>query len=176
MKINFKTIFLILNIFIFFNYGHSWANDDYPMTKGEREMEEMDSFLGGNALIFTPGKIKNESTKASLSTNKNINKYLWQAALEVLSFTPIISVNKVEGIIITDWYSPKDKANYSFKINLLIKDNIINPEALEVKVFERILKKGNWIQTSSTSNLKNILENKILLRARELYLKSEIKD
>lgn len=155
MKINFKILFLILNIFVLNN--NVYANDDYPKTKGEREFDEMESFLGGNRLIFTPGKIKNESTKATLNENANINKYLWQASLEILSFTPLLSADSAGGVIITDWYSPQNKKNYSYKINLFIKDNVISPEAIEVKIFERVFKKGKWISSISTSNLKSSL-------------------
>lgn len=143
--------------------------DDYPQSRQEREVEEMDSFLGGEGLTFRPGRIKNETTK---SGSTSVNKFLWQASIEMINFAPLSSVDSAGGVIITDWYSPKNKPTYSFKINIFIKDDIISPDAIEVKIFERVLKNNNWLQEDKISDTAMILEKKILNRARDLYIQS----
>lgn len=145
---------------------------DYPETVGEREMDNMGSILGGEGLIFRPGKTKNESTKTGLS---HINKYLWQASIDSLSSIPLASADSNGGIIITEWYSPKDKQNFRFKVNIIIKDNVISPDAIQVRVFEQILKNGNWIDGHTSNNLAIIIEDTILRRARELYISAKEK-
>lgn len=145
-------------------------DDQYPKTRDDRKDDEIGSMLGGEGLMFTPGKIKNESTKQIIGAS--VNKYLWQAALQILDFAPLSSADSNGGVIITDWYSPKANQNFSYKINVLIKDDVINPEAIEVKVFERKLEKGNWVQSGKPSEMANILEEKIIRRARELYIQS----
>lgn len=172
MRLHFKIIFFAnLLAVLVFNTTTSLAEGDYPKTREEREMDEMGSVLGGEGITFKPSKSRNESTKAQIGFT--VNKYLWQAALNILSFSPLSSVDSNGGVIITDWYSPKDKPQFNFKIQVFIKANVISPEAIEVKVFERVLKNNNWQQTDTKSNLSSTLEDKILRNARELYIQSE---
>ncbi|MGI4775323.1 MAG: DUF3576 domain-containing protein [Janthinobacterium lividum] len=144
--------------------------DDYPKTIQERKNDEIGSILDGKGLIFTPGRIKNESTK---SDGGKSNKFLWQAAVETMNFVPLQSSDSAGGIIITDWYSPKSQPTYSFKINIFIKDNVISPDSIEVKVYERRLKNNQWIQDQRESKIGGDLERKILNRARDLYIKTK---
>lgn len=166
MKIYIKVFLLIITSTIALQAN--FADDDkYPKTVQERKAEEMGSILGGEGITFSPSKIKNDSTR---SGTHNVNKYLWQAAINVVNFAPLQSSDNAGGVIITDWYSPKNKPNYSFKINVFIRDNVISPDSIEIKVFERTLKNGQWLQADKTSDLAIALENKILRLARELYI------
>lgn len=173
MKINFKNI-AIIALTICPLVSPLAANNDYPKTREERKIDEMGSILGGEGISFKPSKVKNESTKKT-SKNSAVNSYLWQAAVEVLNFAPLSSADIKGGVIITDWYIPKDNNKVNRKINVFIKDTVISPEAIEVKIFEKVIKNGHWIQDGKPSELTNILENKILHRARELYIASERK-
>ncbi|MCC8417311.1 MAG: DUF3576 domain-containing protein [Rickettsia endosymbiont of Bryobia graminum] len=145
---------------------------DYPQTIHEKEMEDMGSILGGEGIVFRPGKVKNESTKIGLS---HINKYLWQASIDSLSSIPLASTDSNGGVIITEWHSPKDKQNFRFKVNIIIKDNVISPDAIQVRVFEQILKNGTWVDSNNSNNLAIIIEDTILRKARELHLSSKEK-
>jgi hypothetical protein len=171
MKIHLKILFFTISSMM--TVQVACADDDkYPKTVQERKIEEMGSILGGEGLTFSPSKIKNDSTK---SGTYNVNKYLWQAAISVVNFAPLQSSDNAGGVIITDWYSPKGKPNYSFKINVFIRDNVISPDSIELKVFERTLKNGQWVQGDKTSDLAIALENKILRLARELYIQDSRK-
>ncbi|CAF1398202.1 unnamed protein product, partial [Rotaria sordida] len=75
----------------------------------------MGSLAGGEGLTFRPSKIKNNSTK---SKDYQINKYLWQASVEVLNFIPMASADLNGGLIITEC-----------------------PDSIEVRVFEQTFKK-----------------------------------
>ncbi|WPY01317.1 DUF3576 domain-containing protein [Candidatus Trichorickettsia mobilis] len=167
--------YCLLIIFFICSFANNLlaTNDNYPKTREERKAEEMGSMLGGDGIVFAPGKIKNESTKNSVGS---VNKYLWQAAIETLNFAPLAAIDSTGGVIITEWYSPKNKPQFSFKINLFIKDTVISPDAIEVKVFSKTLKNGNWTQNDKPSDLAPVLEDKILRRARELYIQSERKE
>ena len=169
--------FLLL-ICVILSINEIWAIDDnYPKSKQERQADEIGSIVGDEGIIFRPNRIKNESTKAVISPG--INKYLWQASIEVLDadFIPLASVDSPTGIIITDWYNPKDshqgksKLNYNRKVNILIKDNVIAPSAIEIKAYERERKNSKWMQVADNSNIANELEEKIIRRAREIYIK-----
>ncbi|CAF3088111.1 unnamed protein product [Rotaria sp. Silwood2] len=154
----------------FLNNNAIAVHTDYPLTEEERKLQEMGSLAGGEGLTFRPSKIKNNSTK---SKDYQINKYLWQASVEVLNFIPMASADLNGGLIITEWYSPKENKDFRFKINIIIKDNIISPDSIEVRIFEQTFKKGNWIDHHSTSNLALSIEDKILRKARELYISTE---
>ncbi|MFY9589920.1 DUF3576 domain-containing protein [Rickettsia endosymbiont of Halotydeus destructor] len=173
MKKNFKLFFSI--IFITYNISASnpiLADGGYPQSEKETKWEEVGSAAGGEGLVFRPGRVKNESTKAS---GYLVNKYLWQASIETLNFIPLASADSNGGVIITEWYSPAGKQNYRFKINIFIKDDIIHPDSLEVKIFEEILKNNRWQQSDSKSDLALMLEDKILRKARTLYINADRK-
>jgi hypothetical protein len=165
--------FLSVICSLFFLQGSALAvNEDYPEVESISKMEDMGSMAGEEGLVFRPGRIRNESTKTQ---EIKVNRYLWQASLDTLSHTPLASVDSYGGVIITDWHSPNNKPNFRFKISVFIKDNVISPDAVEVKVFEQILKNGNWISTTNSPNLAISLENKILRRARELFISAAVK-
>ncbi len=168
MKEHFKrTMIGVMSSLLFFPTLTIARDSKYPKSEQERKMEEMGSVVGGEGLIFRPGRIKNESTKTEIG---NINKYLWQASIETLNFVPLASSDSIGGVIITEWYSPKGKADFRFKINIFIKDNVISPDAIQVRIFEQTLKNGQWLDSHTTSELANNIEDKILRKAREIYI------
>lgn len=158
-------LFLIIQCLIF-----SSLADDYPKSRREREIDDMGSMIGGEGIVFRPKFTKNTATKATTSDTSNVNKYLYEAALEILKFAPIASADSNNGIIITDWYSPSDSPNTQFKINVFVKDDIISSEALEVNAFERNKKGKEWSNDIKKSQLSSTLEDKILRKARDLYI------
>lgn len=161
MKI--KSLFFLLASLI---YITSSLAGDYPKSRVENEMDEMGSVLQGEGIIFRPGKTKNTATKAKIG---NVNKYLFQAAIDVLDFAPLASADSTSGIIITEWYSPKGQPNTQFKINVFIKDEVISSEAADVKAYERTKIDGKWSKDYKESAIGSILEDKIIRKARALY-------
>ena len=67
---------------------------------------------------------------------------LWRAALDVIDFMPLSSVNYSGGIIITDWYSESNNLDESIKISIRFLTNELRADALDVKVFNRSCKKS----------------------------------
>lgn len=151
------------------------SSSNYPKTKEEKRIDEMGSLVGSGGVSFKPKvvKVKNESTKAAVAGNTN--KYLWQAAIEELSFAPLASVDSAGGVILTDWYTPEDKPKLNYKINVFIKSDVISIDSIEVKVFENNASKNNK-SSEETSKLAHDLENKILQKARNLYIKENRKE
>jgi len=158
---------IIISVITFF--ASQTLARDYPTSKLEQEMEEMGSLLGGEGIVFRPGKEKSTATKATIG---NVNKYLYQASIDVLKFAPLASADSTGGTVITEWYSPQDQKNTQFKVTVYIKDKLITPEALEVIAFQRKKHKGKWSNNHESSPIAIVLEDKILRRARELYLQS----
>ena len=92
----------------------------------------------------------------------SVNKYLWQASIEVLSFLPINSADPFSGIIVFG----KGKApgsSQSYDATVYISDPALDARSLNVTV-----------RSSSgtiSSAAKREIENAILSRARQLRLK-----
>jgi hypothetical protein len=92
----------------------------------------------------------------------SVNKYLWQASLEVLSFLPINSADPFSGIIVFG----KGKApgsSQSYDATIYISDPALDARSLSVTV-----RSSNG--TVSTE-AKREIERAILSRARQLRLK-----
>ena len=92
----------------------------------------------------------------------SVNKYLWQASIEVLSFLPITSADPFSGIIVFG----KGKApgsSQSYDATVYISDPALDARSLNVTVRS----------SSGTISLaaKREIENAILSRARQLRLK-----
>jgi len=161
MKINYIAL-----LFPLLTYTVNSFAGDYPKPRIETEMDEMGSLLQGEGVVFRPGKTKSTATKAKIG---NVNKYLYQATLEVLDFVPLVSSDSVGGVIITEWYNPKGQPNAQFKINVFIKGEVISSEALDVKAYERTKVGKKWSDNYKESAIGSILEDKIIRKARTLY-------
>ncbi len=148
------------------------AAGDYPQSADERKAEEMGSILGGEGVVFHPGKVKNLSTKTD---NSKINQFLWQATLDVVDFAPIISSEYEQGFLATDWYSDKKDPKRSLKFEVSIIGDIISPESIKTVLKQRIKKDGVWVEDNASSSLQMDIEDKILRRARQLYIRKSSK-
>jgi len=92
----------------------------------------------------------------------SVNKYLWQASLETLSFLPIVSADPFSGIIVFG----KGKAPGASKVydaNVYISDPALDARSLNVTV-----RSSTGIISSAA---KREIESAILSRARQLRLK-----
>ena len=91
---------------------------------------------------------------------------LWRAALDTISFMPLMSANYSGGIIITDWYSDGKNAGESIKISIRFLTNEIRSDALDVKVFIKKCKNlENCLVTETKGVLISELKKKILYQA-----------
>jgi hypothetical protein len=143
-------------------------DDGYPKTREERRSDEMGSIVGGEGWVFRPGKVRNETTKTA---DSKVNKFLWQASLESLDMAPLVISDNKTGVLSTDWYSDKAHPNHTMKVMVNITDNIIAPESIEVKIQQKVLKGGRWLDDDLDHAIKKIsTETKILRRAKELYI------
>ena len=115
----------------------------------------------GIVLIDDNGNLGN-IFKSSGDEIGSVNKYLWQASIEVLSFLPITSADPFSGIIVFD----KGKApgsSQSYDATVYISDPALDARSLNVTV-----------RSSSgtiSSAAKREIESAILSRARQLRLK-----
>ena len=106
-----------------------------------------------------------KSTNDQVS-NLNVNHYLWQASLNILSSAmPLVSIDSLSGIIVSDWYSLKGKPNERIKISILINTKELRADGLNVKVFKQVQRGNSWISSEISPNISLNLERKIVQKA-----------
>ena len=115
------------------------------------------------------GDIFSTKSNSKRVVQMSINPFLWQASLDVLSSTmPLASVDSNSGIIISDWYTVKNKNNERVKISVLISTQELRADGIKVSIFKQILKSNTWTNTKIDPIVVQKLERKILNRAGSL--------
>jgi hypothetical protein len=115
----------------------------------------------GIVLIDDNGKL-GDLFKSGGDEIGSVNKYLWQASIEILSFLPINSADPFSGIIVFG----KGKApgsSQSYDATVYISDPALDARSLSVTV-----RSSNGTISSAA---KREIESAILSRARQLRLK-----
>jgi hypothetical protein len=92
-----------------------------------------------------------------------VNRYLWQASLETLSFLPLDTADPFSGLILTDWGSVGGGA---FRVTILISDPALDASSLKVAAFRQ--QGGRAVAVSEAENRQ--LEDAILTRARQIRI------
>jgi hypothetical protein len=104
-----------------------------------------------------------------LGRGTNVNKHLWMASLDTLSFLPIASTDPFTGVIATDWSAAPNTPNERLKVTAFVKDTSLTAESLRVAVFrEELSENGVWVTAPVDSATPRQLEDAILTRARQL--------
>ena len=94
-------------------------------------------------------------------TNVKVNKYIWNATLEVLNFLPVESVDPFTGVIVTGYGRPPGGGR-AYRATVLISD-----PALEARSLNVALQSRNGPVSTSTARA---VEDAILARARQLRI------
>ncbi|MEO6224845.1 MAG: DUF3576 domain-containing protein [Sphingomicrobium sp.] len=104
----------------------------------------------------------------SRMTQIGVNSYLWRAAVDTVSFAPLLQANATNGVIITDWYSSPRTPNERVKLTVAILDADLRADALRVSALRQVNQGGGWVDAPVTAATVQKLEDIILTRARDL--------
>ena len=104
----------------------------------------------------------------SATTTIGVNSYLWRAAVDTLSFAPLISANPNGGVIVTDWYSRPNNPGERVKLTVSILDADLRADALRVAASRQVNQNGAWVAAPVSAATVQKLEDIILTRARDL--------
>jgi len=129
------------------------------------------SEIDTEATIWTVlGLSKKESQRnPGPQTGATVSPILWQAALDTLNFVKFASQDPLAGSLVTDWYSPPNKPNERYQINVFILSRSLHSDSLTVTVTRQArLGDGNWLETTIARKVETDLENAILERAGQL--------
>jgi len=97
-----------------------------------------------------------------------VNGYLWQAALDTVSFAPLVQADAASGVIITDWYAPPSATGERVKLTVTILDQDLRADALRVAASRQVVQNGSWVNAPVAAATVQKLEDIILTRARDL--------
>ena len=97
-----------------------------------------------------------------------VNSYLWRAALETVSFAPLLQADSAGGVIVTDWYANPSNPNERVKVTVTILDFDLRADALRVAASRQVSQGGNWVEAPVQAATVQKLEDIILTKARDL--------
>ena len=104
----------------------------------------------------------------SRMTSIGVNSYLWRAAIDTVSFAPLLQADANSGIIITDWYANPNSPGERIKLTVTILDQDLRADALRVAASRQVLQNGAWTDGPVAAATVQKLEDIILTRARDI--------
>jgi uncharacterized protein DUF3576 len=129
------------------------------LLKGTGETPDM---RGGFDKTQDQGKFQDLFTN---SDNPNVtigvNKYIWNATLDVLSFLPIEAADPFSGVIVTGWGRPSGSSR-SYRATVYVQDPALDARSLRVAL----------VSKSGPANRDTVraIEDAILTRARQMRI------
>ena len=122
--------------------------------------------------VALPGCAKNKQLPSQLApsrmTSIGVNAYLWRAAVDTLSFAPLITADSNGGVIVTDWYANPTTPGERVKLTVSIIDQDLRADALRVAASRQVNQGGVWVDAPVAAATVQKLEDIILTRARDL--------
>ena len=145
-------------------------NDEEIITKRERQYKGYGKFFGEDALLFGG----HDKLQKKPDVGLGVNKFLWRATLDTLSFMPLQTVDPFGGVIVTDWYTDPNarslkgkKHEERVRVNVRILDRMLRADGLSITVFRQVFKNGRWVTAPVAKGTAEKLENAILKKARQ---------
>lgn len=124
------------------------------------------------ATIAATGCSKNRDIPTELAPSRmtqiGVNSYLWRAAVDTLSFAPLITADSNGGVIVTDWYTNPNSPGERVKLTVSIIDQDLRADALRVAASRQVNQNGVWVDAPVAAATVQKLEDIILTRARDL--------
>lgn len=97
--------------------------------------------------------------RGSLEAGAQVNKYIWNAALDVLSFLPVQSADPFTGVIITGYGTPPGGGR-AYRAVIHVTDPALDARTLNLSLYSR----GGAVSNDTV----HAVEDAILTRARQL--------
>ena len=122
--------------------------------------------------LATGGCARNRNLPTTLAPSRvttiGVNAYLWRAAVDTVSFAPLLQADANSGVIITDWYANPRAPGERVKLTVSILDQDLRADALRVAASRQVQQNGTWVDAPVTAATVQKLEDIILTRARDL--------
>ena len=122
--------------------------------------------------IASAGCTRSVRTPTGLAPSRvtaiGVNTYLWRAAIDTVSFAPLLQADANTGVIITDWYTHPNTPGERVKLTVSILDQDLRADALRVAASRQVNQSGAWVDAPVAAATVQKLEDIILTRARDL--------
>ncbi|MDZ4093666.1 MAG: DUF3576 domain-containing protein [Paracoccaceae bacterium] len=115
----------------------------------------------GNSARSTVWDLFNKSEDPNVTVK--VNKYLWNASLDVLNFLPIESVDPFTGVIVTGFGTPPGGGR-AYRATIYVQDPALDARSLKVALEAR----GGGAVSPETARA---VEDAIMTRARQLRIR-----
>lgn len=102
------------------------------------------------------------SNADSPNTTVEVNRYLWNATLEVLDFLPVQTIDPFSGVIVTGFGTPPG-GGQAYRAAVLVNDPALDARSLKVALMTRS-------GPASPATIRAV-EDAILTRARQLRIR-----
>jgi hypothetical protein len=128
--------------------------------------------LAVTAALAAAGCTRNRDIPTELAparvTTIGVNSYLWRAALDTVSFAPLLQADSSGGVIVTDWFTNPNAPGERIKLTVTVLDQELRADALRVAAARQVLQNGAWVDTTVSASTVQKLEDIILTRARDI--------
>jgi Neuraminidase (sialidase) len=124
--------------------------------------------ISGLALAGCGHRVARTRIAPATMTTIGVNSYLWRAAVDTLSFAPLLSADSSGGVIVTDWDSRPGNPGERVKLTVSILDQELRADALRVAASRQVNQGNGWVDAPVTAATVQKLEDIILTRARDL--------
>lgn len=144
-----------------------------PMPRGPKDRGVKGKVFGEEGLSI--GAISSGSLFRGGDDEKGdalpVNKFLWQASLDTLSFLPLASTDPFTGVIATDWGTAPQNPNERFKVTAYMVNSALAASSLKIAVFREVRgPNGDWVSATVDPETARKLEDAILTRARQIRI------
>lgn len=116
--------------------------------------------------VFGGGRVEDPAVRQPTRTDGfesvAVNRYLWYAALDVLSFLPVESADPFTGVIVTGFGVPPGGST-AYRATVYVSDPALDARALNVALFTQ----GGPVPVATA----DAVEDAILSRARQLRIR-----
>ena len=164
----------ILIILVVFFFVTNCANIDVVQNETSPFEEAMTA--NGNDLVSESTSLTDlmsaiTGTESSASFSRSIT---FDVVINQFSVMPLLSVDRVGGVIITDWYSTSSNINERIKFNIIIKDEKMEDESIDIKMFKEIFNGTNWSKASVDKETADKIKQLILEKSKRLQTTAEL--
>ena len=163
-----RIIFLII---ILLTSACNKQNIDPTYPKSDKQENDEKYGQIGNTKVITLFGGQNKEA-ASVHDSITVNKYIWRAALDNVSFMPIIVSDPFGGVISTDWYNAS-AGDERIRMTIIISSQQLRADSLTISMFKQVMQNNKWCDASVSNEAIIEVENKILTTARKLKLSSQ---
>jgi hypothetical protein len=141
-------------------------NDTSVPAATDQRRNNFGSLFNAKSLLFKKDGKRTETLV--IQKDSKINKFLWQAALDTLSFMPIRFASPAKGILSTDWFTNPNVPNTRVRVSVQIFGKDLRADAVKVSVKKQKLILNAWTDRPFSKEDRTALEIMIVDRARKL--------